>query len=257
MFDVLEIKTNYNEIASTYNERYKVNYLEAIEKSLLYIASENYVHKILEAGCGTGRWLKSLHKLNKKLFGLDYSIQMLKTAKDATDIDGFVNADAINLPFNNNSFDMIFCINAIHHFPEKKKFFSDAACCLNVNGMLCIYSADPHIDKNWYVYDFFDGVCENDLMRFPSLDEIKNYCTVFNLQVEEQILVERVYNSRTGEEVFSDPFLKKNMNSQLANLTDEKYNNGIEKIKQKIVHQPDKKFITEINFYLTKARKGT
>lgn len=252
----MEIKTNYNEIALTYDERYKVNYLTEVEQSLLSIASENNVYKILEAGCGTGRWLKSLHKLNIKLFGLDYSIQMLKIANDTNDIEGFVNADASNLPFKNNSFNMIFCINAIHHFPDKKKFFSDAASCLNVNGLLCIYSVDPHIDKNWYVYDFFDGVYEKDLIRFPSLNETKNFCAMFNLQIEEQILVERVYNSRTGDEVFSDPFLKKNMNSQLANLTEEEYNNGIEKIKQKIIYQPDKKFITEINFYLTKARKG-
>lgn len=181
---------------------------------------------------------------------------MFKIAKNSNDIAALVNAEASNLPFNNNSFDMIFCINAIHHFPDKKNFFSKTVCGLNVNGVLCIYSVDPHIDKNWYVYDYFDGVYENYLVRFPSLDETKNYCAMFNLQVEEQILVERVYNSRTADEVFSDPFLIKNMNSQLAYLTKEEYNNGIEKIKQKIVHQPDKKFITEVNFYLTKARKG-
>lgn len=252
----MEIKTNYNEIASMYDERYKANYLTAVEKSLIKIASENNVYKILEVGCGTGRWFKSLNTYNKNLFGLDYSIQMLKIAKNANNIDGLVNADASNLPFNNNSFNMIFCINAIHHFPDKKKFFMDAALCLDVNGVLCIYSVDPHIDKNWYVYDFFDGVYEKDLIRFPSLTETKNYCAMFNLRVEEQTLVERVYNSRTADEVFSDPFLKKNMNSQLANLTEEEYRNGIEKIKQKIVYQPDKKFITEVNFYLTKARKG-
>jgi ubiquinone/menaquinone biosynthesis C-methylase UbiE len=252
----VKIKTNYNEIASTYDERYEVNYLTAVEQSLLSIASENNVYKILEAGCGTGRWLKSLHKLNIKLFGLDYSIQMLKIAKDANNIEGLVNADASNFPFKSNSFDLIFCINAIHHFPDKKKFFFEAHRCLNSNGILCIYGVDPYIDKNWYVYDYFDGVYKKDLMRFPSLNEIKNYCLMFDLQIEEQILVERVYNSRTGNEVFSDPFLKKNMNSQLANLTEEEYNIGIEKIKQKINYQPDKKFITEINFYLTKARKG-
>ncbi|MGQ9644740.1 MAG: hypothetical protein ACUVT3_12855 [Ignavibacterium sp.] len=51
----MEIKTNYNEIASTYDERNKINYLKAVEQSLLTIAYENNVHKILEAGCGTGR----------------------------------------------------------------------------------------------------------------------------------------------------------------------------------------------------------
>lgn len=79
---------------------------------------------------------------------------------------------------------------------------------------------------------------------------------MFNLQIEEQSLVEQVYNSRKGDEVFSDPFIRKNMNSQLANLSDEEYDYGIEKIKHQIIKQPDTTFVTEINFYLTKVRKG-
>lgn len=252
----MEVKTNYNKIASSYNKRYIVNYLTDVEKSLLSTASDNNIKKILEAGCGTGRWLKSLSRLNKKLFGLDFSIQMLKIAKSEISETGLVNADACHLPFNDNSFDMIFCVNAIHHFPDKKYFLSEVYRCLDSTGILCIYGVDPHIDKNWYVYDYFDGVYENDLLRFPSLTDIKELCEVVNLQIEEQIVVERIYNSRKGEEVFSDPFLRKNMNSQLANLTDEEYNYGIEKIKEQINKQPDTTFVTEINFYLNKAIKG-
>lgn len=44
-------KTNYNEIASTYDESYKVNYLKAVEQLLFHVASEDNVHKILEADC--------------------------------------------------------------------------------------------------------------------------------------------------------------------------------------------------------------
>ena len=119
----MEIKTDYNKIASSYNERYSVNYLTEVEKSLLNTASDNNIKTILEAGCGTGRWLNSLNKLNKKLFGLDYSIQMLRIAKSEISETELVNADACYLPFNENSFDMIFCINAIHHFPDKQNFF--------------------------------------------------------------------------------------------------------------------------------------
>lgn len=252
----MEVKTNYNKIASSYNERYSVNYLTEVEKSLLNTASDNNIKTILEAGCGTGRWLNSLNKLNKKLFGLDFSIQMLRIAKSETSETELVNADACYLPFNDNSFDMIFCINAIHHFPDKQKFFSEVNRCITPNGILCIYGVDPHIDKNWYVYDYFDGVYEKDLLRFPSLTDIRELCEVFNFQVEEQIIVERIFNSRKGEEVFSDPFIRKNMNSQLANLSDEEYNHGIEKIKEQIIKQPDTTFVTEINFYITKARKG-
>jgi len=72
---------------------------------------------------------------------------------------------------------------------------------------------------------------------------------------EQQSVVEEVYSARTGDEVFSDPFLKKNMNSQLANLSEEEYQEGINKIKRIIALEPKTKFITDIKFYLTKARK--
>ncbi|AFH47744.1 SAM-dependent methyltransferase [Ignavibacterium album JCM 16511] len=251
----METKTDYNKIASAYDERYKSNYLPKVEESLLSIASEKSIRLILEAGCGTGRWLKALTSLNKKLFGLDYSIGMLKVA-DTEQYDlMLINADACKLPFAKNSFDMIFCINAIHHFPNKELFFSEATATLSQNGIICIYGVDPQIDKDWYVYDYFNEVYEKDLERFPSLKETKKLCELFGLRIEEQMIVEKVYSERIGDEVFSDPFLKKHMNSQLANLSDEEYQKGMERIKYNISVEPETKFITDIKFYLTKARK--
>ncbi|BDQ03626.1 class I SAM-dependent methyltransferase [Ignavibacterium sp.] len=251
----MELKTNYNKIASAYDERYKSNYLTEVEKSLLSIASDKNIHSILEVGCGTGRWLRALSSHSKKLVGLDYSIGMLKVAATGQCDLVLINADACKLPFAKNSFDMIFCINAIHHFPNKELFFSEATATLTQNGIICIYGVDPQIDKDWYVYDYFNDVYEKDLERFPSLKETKQLCELFGLRIEEQMIVEKVYSERIGNEVFSDPFLKKHMNSQLANLSEEEYQEGIERIKHKISVEPETKFITDIKFYLTKARK--
>lgn len=251
----MEIKTNYNKIASSYDERYSVNYLTRVEASLLNIAADKNILSILEVGCGTGRWLKALKHLKKKLCGLDYSLEMLKIANCEKGNFHLTNADATKLPFFKESFDMIFCINAIHHFPDKEKFFSEANNSLSENGIICIYGVDPHVDKNWYVYDYFDKVYQSDLKRFPSLKETKKLCEMFGFKLENQSIVEEVYSERSGNEVFSDPFLKKNMNSQLANLSDEEYREGINRLKRKISLDPEAKFITDIKFYLTKARK--
>ncbi len=248
-------KTDYNKIASDYDERYKSNNLTGVEKSLLSIASANEIRFILEAGCGTGKWLNSLAPLNKILVGLDYSSGMLGVAHSAKDDYLLVNADACKLPFAKNIFDMIYCVNAIHHFPDKEKFFSEAVESLADNGVLCIYGVDPHIDTNWYVYNYFENVYEKDLERFPSLEATRKLCSLSGLKIQEQIIVEEIYFERKGNEIFSDPFLKKNMNSQLANLSDEEYQNGIEKIIQAINLNPGTNFITDIKFYLTKARK--
>lgn len=252
----MNIKTDYNNIAKSYNERYTVNYLNRIEKSLLDIASNHKIFSILEAGCGTGRWLNALSGLNKNLFGLDYSFGMLKIASSENRISNLVNGNACFLPFSEHSFDMIFCVNAIHHFPYKEKFFSEAYKVLSKNGVLCIYGVDPYADKNWFVYDYFDNVYEKDLERFPSLGKLRILCNRFNLIPDEQSVIEHIYIERTGEEVFADPFLKKNMSSQLANLTDEEYRHGINKIRYQINKEPNTKFTTDIIFYLTKAHKG-
>ncbi len=251
----MELKTNYNSIASSYDERYSSNYLTYIEKSLFSIASDANIKTILEVGSGTGRWLVALKLLNKKVVGVDYSIGMLKIAANKQNNFFLINADACKLPFSKNTFDLIFCINAIHHFPDKEKFLSDALLTLKPKGLLCIYGVDPQLDKNWYVYEYFENVYERDLQRFPSLSETKKLCTMAGFNVEEQALVEKVFSERTGKEVFSDPFLKKNMTSQLANLLDEDYQRGIDKITNKIYSEPGTKFITDIKFYLTKARK--
>ncbi len=251
----MEIKTNYNRIASSYDERYSVNYLTRVEASLLSIAAEKNISSILEAGCGTGRWLKSLEQLNKKMYGLDYSLEMLKIANREKGNFNLINADAVQFPLLKKSFDMIYCINAIHHFSNKEKFFLEAYDSLKVSGILCIYGVDPHIDKCWYVYDYFDNVYQTDLKRFPSLKETKELCEMFGFKLEQQSVVEVIYKERIGNEIFSDPFLKKNMNSQLANLSDEEYQKGINRIKKKISLEPETIIITDIKFYLTKARK--
>lgn len=251
----MELKTNYNQIASAYNERYESNYLTGVEQSLLSIVSDQKIKSILEVGCGTGRWLKALNSLNKNLFGLDYSIEMLKIAAAEHKKLFLTNADACRLPFLKNTFDMIFCINAIHHFLNKEKFISEAFESLTADGIICIYGVDPHIDKSWYVYEYFDNVYEKDLIRFPSLSETKRLCEMIGLHIEEQKIVEEIYSERVGKEVFLDPFLKKHMNSQLANLSEEEYQKGKERIKNKISLAPETKFITDIKFYLTKARK--
>ncbi len=150
---------------------------------------------------------------------------------------------------------MIFCVNAIHHFPDKEKFIAECKRTLTSNGMIAVFGVDPHIDKDWYVYDYFDSVYENDLKRFPSTDQLKNILQDLKFEMIENRIVEKVFNQRTGKDVFNDPFLQKNHSSQLANLSDEEYQKGIDKIKKQIEKNPETVFTTSVIFYLTSAKK--
>jgi hypothetical protein len=67
--------------------------------------------------------------------------------------------------------------------------------------------------------------------------------------------IEKVYNERIGNDVFNDPFLNKHHCSQLANLSDEEYQKGIDNIKIQITKNPKTVFKTSVIFYLISAKK--
>jgi ubiquinone/menaquinone biosynthesis C-methylase UbiE len=248
-------KTDYSKIADTYNKRYNENYLVNIEKEIKEIISTNNYKSILEAGCGTGRWIGSLEGDDKNIFGLDYSFDMMKIPKRNKLSFNFVNADAVQFPFKDIFFDLIFCVNAIHHFPDKGKFIAECKRTLTSKGTIAVFGVDPHIDKDWYVYDYFDSVYENDLKRFPSLESLKKTLAAERFTGIEIKIVEEVNHKKTGREVLDDPFLNKNHSSQLVNLSDEEYQKGINKIKKQIEKNPETTFTTSVIFYLVSAKK--
>ncbi len=250
------IRTNYKKIASTYNRRYSNNYLVNIENEIKNLIASNNYKTILEAGCGTGRWIGRIGNESNKVFGLDYSLDMLKISSSEQSNLSIVNADAVHFPFKDDFFDLIFCVNAIHHFSDKQLFISECKRTLSMDGMLAILGVDPHIDKDWYVYDYFDSVYENDLKRFPSLKLLKRLLEAENFIDVETKVVEKVFNERIGKDVFNDPFLEKNHCSQLANLSDEEYEKGILKIKNQIGQNPKTVFTTSVIFYLASAKKN-
>jgi len=249
-------KTDYSKIVNTYNKRYSLNYLVNIEKEIKNIIVSNNYKTILEAGCGTGRWINALEEKGRKVFGLDYSLDMMKIPKAEKSHLNLINADAVHIPFKDNFFDLIFCVNAIHHFPDKEKFINECHRTLTRKGMLAVFGVDPHIDKDWYVYDYFNSVYNNDLKRFPSMYQLKKILHSQNFEIIENRIVENVFNQRTGNDVLSDPFLQKNHSSQLANLSDEEYQRGIDKIKNQIDKNPKTVFTTSVIFYLVSAKKN-
>ena len=239
----------YNEISANYNLRYKVNPMHGISQALGAIISTYRPQNILEIGCGTGQWLSTLNCCDAVRTGIDSSLGMLQQAKKNIHTLNLICADANSLPFSDKRFDMIYCVNAIHHFGDKKEFIRTAANLLELNGILSIIGVDPHNkNDNWYIYDFFNGILEKDLLRFPSFDEIAEWMDQLGLKQIVRSTAERVVNDRIGEDVFNDTFLRKDQSSQLALLSDSEYSIGIDKIKHAIKINPAKNFPVKLTF---------
>lgn len=129
---------NYDEVADTYDERYKRAYKpEGIASKLLNLAREMDATRILEVACGTGHWLEILHS-EAQVYGLDLSFGMLRKAVERSGSFFLINGDIDYPPFLHGSFDMICCINALHHFSDPSGFIKNSHQLLRQDGILVV-----------------------------------------------------------------------------------------------------------------------
>lgn len=249
-------KVNYDLLSAAYNLRYRNSPMTGISDELRRIVITSKSKNVLEVGCGTGYWLNCLKTENINLFGIDLSRGMLgKINNDELKLN-LICADANSLPFIYGQFDLIFCVNAIHQFRDKKEFIKSAARLLKPEGILAVVGLNPgHKDHKWYIYDYFEGVYQTDLKRFPSFTDIKTWMKDSGLKNVRLKTAHKIRSDKKGKEVFNDSFLLKDQSSQLASLSEEEYSAGIEKIRKAVENNPKKLFPVRMNFVLIKGNK--
>jgi SAM-dependent methyltransferase len=222
-------RVNYDEVAATYDARYTGSFrytIPAVLQELLRLDTNN---PVLEVGCGTGFWLGSFDG-ERAVYGLDLSPEMLRKGKERH-VD-LICGTADQLPFRNDTFDLVYCVNALHHFAQKEAFFSEAARLLLRDGTLAVIGMDPHGNRDkWYIYDYFEGTYETDLLRFPSVAQIAGWMYEAGFVEVRHRVVDRILKHLHGRAVLNHSTLQKTGTSQLILLSDEAYRKGIAKLK--------------------------
>ncbi len=252
------MKVDYDKVSEIYDNRYKDSKLPGVEKTLTEIITTNNINSILEVGCGTGYWLKKFSDADI-ITGIDFSRGMLKREEKHKKIN-FICADANTLPVSKNSFDLIYCINAIHHFNDPFQFIKDVYPLLKKGGRLCIFGSNPADSFNfWYIFRYFKNTFENDKKRFPDTEKLKNVFQESGFNDVEYKIVEIVNRCKINYEIFDDLFLVKNATSELYLISQDEYEQGIKKMKEKIEENlklgVDTEFRTLLNFYLISGLK--
>jgi ubiquinone/menaquinone biosynthesis C-methylase UbiE len=224
---------DYDSIAATYDRRFNTGQPEGIAETLVGLVGALKAKRVLEVGCGTGHWLAQLSLLVPRLFGLDLSAGMLHKARQSGSRN-LVRGEARRLPFPDRCLDMVYCVNAIHHFFDAQAFVSQAGRTLKSGGALAVIGSQPHRKHSWYVYQYFESVYRRDVKRFPSWQQIQAWMQSSGFRRIELRPVEHIFEIKHGRQVLKDPFLEKNSCSQLALLSDQAYTQGIARIRADI-----------------------
>lgn len=223
---------DYDQIAAEYNQRYPLQRPTRRGLALLDLAQQVKTGNILEVGSGTGFWLNLLLQVSKGLYGLDYSMGMIAQAQKQPAALKLACGTALRLPYRDHSFELVYCVDALHHFGDPRAFISEAFRVLKPSGALAVIGFDPHEKiTNWYLYDYFDGIYETDLRRYPARRAVLNWMRTEGFGNVSSQTAEHIVNRQVGEAVLQDPFLKHSSTSQLALLSLEAYQAGIANIK--------------------------
>jgi ubiquinone/menaquinone biosynthesis C-methylase UbiE len=76
--------------------------------------------KILDVGCGNGRFYELLKDKGIEYFGVDISEKLIEIAKSKYNGVDFRVGDALKLPFADDFFDKVYAIALLHHIPSKE-----------------------------------------------------------------------------------------------------------------------------------------
>jgi SAM-dependent methyltransferase len=107
--------------------------------------------RVLDVGCGTGRWLRRYAELGLNAFGVDATPGMLRRAQEVGTKSPVVAAPAQHLPFENETFDLVSAVTVVQHVPApaQSRVLREMARVLRPGGHLMLLELTrgygPHV----------------------------------------------------------------------------------------------------------------
>jgi ubiquinone/menaquinone biosynthesis C-methylase UbiE len=231
--------TDYDRIADRFDARYDHYAYEGVREVLLNFLGPQS-SSVLEVGCGTGYWLAVAQeaRLKPSPYGIDPSASMLaraavRSAKASAERPHLVRARAEDLPWRDATFDRVFCVNALHHFADRSRFFAEARRVLKPGGGLLTIGKDPHNDRDeWWVYQYFEETRAFDLQRFARVRTLRGEMALAGFAWTESMEADHIEVLRPAAEALTNGIVDQSFTSELAVLSDDEFSRGVERVRQ-------------------------
>ena len=179
---MLEPQAAYELWAANYPP-YPHNALMALEQqAVLSMLPDVTGSTVLDAGCGTGRYLRLLHARGATAIGVDLSPRMLERAHDdgATVVRGNICA----LPIDSTSVDVVVCGLALGDVPHLEIALGEMARVLRPGGCVVYSVVHPIGERLGWSRTFTAAGRQSAIATcWHSLDEHRRACAAAGLHV--------------------------------------------------------------------------
>jgi ubiquinone/menaquinone biosynthesis C-methylase UbiE len=115
---------------------------QAIYRTALELLDARH-QTVLDVGCGTGLMSAKLARMDRRVVAVDLSAAMIARARrrygDAVE---FMQADAEDLPFDDDAFDAVINLISFHHYPDPQRAVAEFRRVLRRDGRLVLIAFD-------------------------------------------------------------------------------------------------------------------
>jgi SAM-dependent methyltransferase len=158
---------------------------------------------------------------------------MLERARVNAPAAHLVRARAEELPWRDATFDRIFCVNALHHFSDRDRFFGEARRILKPGGGVLTIGKDPHREHDeWWVYEYFAETRAIDRARYAAVRTLRGELTRAGFAWSESLEADHIDVLHRATDALANGVVDARFTSQLSVLSEEEFNRGVARIRE-------------------------
>jgi len=159
------MKKNFSSVTEIAGEKISNEQLVRMHHRYVWALAYCQEKSVVEVACGTGQGLRMIANISKDLVASDYDEDILEIVKNHYSDDIKVEySDAINMPYDNHSKDVVIIFEAIYYLTDVDSFLAECVRILKPGGVVLIATANKDlVDFNPSPYSFsYYGVLELD-----------------------------------------------------------------------------------------------
>lgn len=162
--------------------------------------------KVLEIGCGMGIDLAEFAKAGALVSGVDVTPKSIELAQKHFAVFGLqgelVNRNAKELPFPDDTFDLVYSCGVLHHIPEVEDTVKEVYRVLKPGGEIKILLYYKNSLNYWLFLWFLRGVLQGEFFRGKKMPYILSRYVEYSESGELPYV--RVYDKKEMNRLFRD-----------------------------------------------------